>query len=124
METWPSLGQSTTMIIVSVRKELPGRLSEPISRKLSVVLPVRAGRGAGATPAASGGGGAAAVGKRAARSTVGVGWTAVGPVGEEVAVGSDLSSVGTGAKYSDVGVACPAAGGWKAVGVGEALGAG
>src|SRR5512140_2356928 len=39
-ETWPSFGRRMAMTMVSVRKEPPGRLSEPISRKLTVYCPL------------------------------------------------------------------------------------
>src|SRR5512147_2518262 len=39
-ETWPSFGRRIAMTMVSVRKEPPGRLSEPISRKLTVSCPL------------------------------------------------------------------------------------
>src|SRR5512143_1734821 len=95
IETWLFFGQRMTITIVSVRKEPPGRLSEPISRKLRVSLSVRLGRGAGEIPASDGGGGAAAVGNRVARSTVGLGWIGGSGVAEDVAVGNDGSSVAT-----------------------------
>src|SRR5512133_2542303 len=98
IETWPSFGHRITMTSVSVRNEAPGRLSEPISRKFTVSPSVRFGNGSGAPAAFDGGGGAAAVGKRAATSTVGLGSTGGSPVGEGVVVGSDGSRVATGAK--------------------------
>src|SRR5512142_407197 len=97
IETWPSFGQKITTTIVSVRNEEPGRLSEPIRRKLRVSPSVRTGRGAGAAPTSAGAGGAAAVGKRVAASAVGLGSTGGSEVGEAVAVGSDGSRVATGA---------------------------
>ena len=39
-ETCPSLGRRMATTIVSVRKEVPERLSEPISRKLMVSCPL------------------------------------------------------------------------------------
>src|SRR5512143_1800906 len=39
-ETWPSFGRRMAMTMVSVRKEPPGRLSEPISRKLTGSCPL------------------------------------------------------------------------------------
>src|SRR5512142_456320 len=97
MDTCPSFGHRITTTIVSVRNELPGRLSEPINRKLIESLSVSSGRGAGAALAASDGGGAASVGKSAAISTVGLGWAADWSVGAAVGVGKNGASVGTGA---------------------------
>src|ERR687883_493337 len=39
-ETCPSFGRRIAITIVSVRKEPPGRLSEPISKKLTVSCPL------------------------------------------------------------------------------------
>ena len=63
-ETCPSLGQTTATRMVSVRYDEPGRLSEPMSRKLIVSLSVVSGGNAvGLIARASAGGGAAEVGK-------------------------------------------------------------
>ena len=110
-ETWPSFGHNTTSTIVSVRNEEPERLSEPISRKLTVLLSVSAGKGVGPAPDASSTGGAAEVGKSELRSTVGLGSAGGIGVGDEVGVGKNGSSVGTSIKYSEVGVACSTSGG-------------
>src|SRR5215211_3851144 len=39
-ETWPSFGRRMAITIVSVRKEVPERRSEPISKKLTVSCPL------------------------------------------------------------------------------------
>jgi hypothetical protein len=109
--------------MVSVRYDPPGRLSEPISRKLTVSVSVTTTDGSGASPAADGRGGAAAVGNNEFRSTVGLGSSGGTAVGEAVAVGKNGSNVGTSIWYSDVGVACSRYGGWNGVGVGDASGA-
>ena len=90
--------------MVSVRNELPVRLSEPISRKLIVLLFVSEGRGVG-PPLLSGAGGAANVGKSELRSTVGLGCAGGMGVGEGVGDGKNGSSVGTAIMYIEVGVA-------------------
>jgi hypothetical protein len=80
-ETCPSLGQTIATTMVSVRYEDPGRLSDPISRKLIVSLSVREGKAVGFTAGISAAGGAAEVGKSWAISTVAVdcgGWVGVG----------------------------------------------
>ena len=122
-ETWPSFGHNITRTMVSVRNEAPVRLSDPISKKLIVLLSVSAGKGVGPTPEVSGTGGAAEVGKRDLRSTVGLGSAGAMGVGDAVGVGKNGSSVGTSMKYSEVGVACSTSGGRNGVGVGDAFGA-
>jgi hypothetical protein len=99
-------GHRITITIVSVRYDPPGRLSEPISRKLTVSVSVRTADGSGASPPADGSGGAAAVGNNAFKSRVGLTTSGGTAVGEDVAVGRNGSRVGTWIKYSDVGVAC------------------
>lgn len=96
---------------MSVRNEAPVRLSEPISRKLTVLLSVRAGKGVGPAPDVSGTGGAADVGKSELRSTVGLGSAGGIGVGDAVGVGKNGSSVGTSIKYNEVGVTCSTSGG-------------
>lgn len=110
-ETWPSFGHKITSAIVSVRNDAPVRLSDPISRKLTVLLSVSAGNGVGPAPEVSGTGGAADVGKSEPRSTVGLGSAGGIGVGDAVGVGKNGSSVGTSIKYSEVGVACSTSGG-------------
>ena len=102
-ETWPSLGQMMAITSVSVRYEEPGRLSDPISRKLIVSLSVSGGRGVGFTPGTSAGGGAADVGKSRLKSTVAVGsggWVGVGDgvsEGRMMSDGVTLDEVNSGA---------------------------
>lgn len=93
-ETCPSLGQTMAMTIVSVRYDEPGRLSEPMSRKLIVSLSVRGGRAVGSTAKASATGGAASVGNNWLISTVAVGSIGGIAVGEIVSVGRICPGVG------------------------------
>jgi len=82
------------MTRVSVRYDEPGRLSEPMSRKLMVSLSVSGGRAVGATAIGSGAGGAATVGNSRLTSTVAVGSTGGIGVGEAVSVGRICCGVG------------------------------
>jgi hypothetical protein len=94
-EICPSLGHTIARTIVSVRYDEPGRLSEPIRRKLMVSLSVRGGKAAGLTSCDSAMGGAATVGKSWLKSTVAVmsgGWVGMG----------DGVSVGRSKACSDV----------------------
>lgn len=93
-ETCPSFGQTTAMTSVSVRYDEPGRLSEPMSRKLMVSLSVRGGRAVGATATGSAMGGAASVGNNRLTSTVAVGSIGGMGVGEAVSVGRICCGVG------------------------------
>jgi hypothetical protein len=95
IETCPSFGHNTSTTIVSVRKELPERLSEPIKRKFKVALSASGGRGVGPSTGVSGRGGAATVGKSELKSTVAVGCGGGDGVGEGVLVGKNGSRVGT-----------------------------
>ncbi len=105
IDTWPSLGHSTTTSIVSVRNVPPGRLSDPISMKLRLSPPDSWGTGGGASASLDATGGAAAVGNSEFRSTVGSVPT------DGVPAAKNGSSVGTWMKYRDGGAACPECGG-------------
>src|SRR5512145_2720784 len=112
-ETCPSFGRRMAMTIVSVRKEPPGRRSEPISKKLTVSCPLLS------TwlpdPDAS----MVENGTTVLTSRLG------SIVGTGVSVGAGRVSVGvagsrTGCDWALLGVQGI---GWKGVGVGEAFGA-
>src|SRR5215212_8099875 len=109
-ETWPSLGRRMAITMVSVRKEPPGRRSEPISKKLTVSCPLLRTWLPEAAIVEKG----TTVLIRMFGSIVGTG-VSVGT--GRVTVGLSVSTTGGNVP---VGVQ-PS--GWKGVGVGEALGA-
>jgi hypothetical protein len=119
METCPSLGRRMATIIVSVRKDVPERLSEPISRKLMVSCPLfrtslpeasMVARGASVLMRKSGSNVGTSV-------EVGAGWV---EAGEDDSANGWERSVSWAETKGTVGVH---GAGWKGVGVGEAFGA-
>lgn len=114
--TCSSLGRRITITSVSVRKEEPVRLSDPISRKLVVSCSLWIGIGGGALEGFSMMSAGAGVGSRVLISTAVVG----GGGRDGVSVGGTIS-VGVGRNgWKGVGVGSS---GWNGVGVGEAFGA-
>src|SRR5918993_3458108 len=112
-ETCPSSGRTMTITIVSVRKEVPERRSEPINKKLTVSCPLFS---TWLLPDAS----IVENGTRELINRFGsIVGTGVSVGGGTVGVGVEGSTVGEGSSVivGKRGI------GWKGVGVGEAFGA-
>src|SRR3989304_1484128 len=105
-ETWSSFGRRIAITIVSVRYAEPGRLSEPISRKVIT---------AGPSYTTAGGGGGAG-GGRAAR-----GWGGAPPA---TSVGRTMGGRGVVYISTEMVGKGVASAGWKGVGEGDARPAG
>lgn len=114
--TCPSLGRSMAMTMVSVRNEPPGRLSEPINRKLTVSWSSSGATGVSCRFKSSVGNGAGLGSWATAGSSVAV----ARMTGMFVGVGR-MVPVGVG-KTGWKGVGVGKSAGWKGVALGLGLG--